>query len=247
MLYVRIDAINEIPFNELKSNYITASFTLLPIGIDRLLTTILDNPTGYSSDIISFPICDSHLYSLRIALQSKRESVYDFCEVVLSLKYFRVNRYYKFRAQTDSEVVNSTPLIDLSLQISSAKYKPFECHRSHVSFECEESNEINQNNDDDAINKNELIARYWFSIVPEEQWSLIFRPGFLDIIKEKIDHFHESDLQPPKQQEKLLKVPRRNSVPPAFPEHNPLNPPQPNNEPLPKFKFPQALIETHFM
>ena len=138
MIHVRIDSVNDIPFNELKSNYITASVSLRPINISRTLYSVLESPTGYSNEIISFPISDPQFYTLHISLQSKRENVYDFCEVNIALRYFRVNRYYKFRTQTESEIIEETPSLDLSMQISSLKYKPFECHRSHVSFDNDE-------------------------------------------------------------------------------------------------------------
>ncbi|OHT00600.1 hypothetical protein TRFO_32716 [Tritrichomonas foetus] len=243
MIHARIDSVNEIPFNELKSNYITASMTLLPIGINRSFQSILASPTGYSNEVISFPISDPHLFTLKIALQSKRENVFDFCEVILPLRYFRVNRYYKFRTQTDSEILENPPSIDLSIQISSSKYKPFECHRSHVSFE----NDNSQTEDKEVLSKNELIARYWFSIVPEDQWSLIFRPGFLDLLKEEIDHFGDSEVQPPRQHEKMSKRPRRGEHQIVSLEHNPLTPPAPNNEPIPKFKPPPSMIETRYI
>lgn len=245
MIHVRIDSVNDIPFDELKSNYITASITLFPIEISRPFYSILESPTGYSHEIVSFPISDPQLYTVRISLQSKRESVYDFCEVNLALRYFRVNRYYKFRAQTDSKTIEEPPSIDLSIQISSSKYKPFECHRSHVSF-VDEENDANDDNNR-TIDKNEIIARYWFSIVPEDQWSLIFRPGILDLLKEEIEHFGINDDQNRKQHENQLKKIRKGERHLDVLDQNPLSPPSPTNEPLPQFIPPSSMTDTKFI
>lgn len=247
MIHVRIDSVNEIPFGELKSNYVTATITLLPIGISRPFFSILESPTGYSQEIISFPISDPQLYTLRIALQSKRDSIYDFCEVNLALRYFRVNRYYKFRTQTDSEMIEGTPSIDLSIQISSSKYKPFECHRSHVSFKNEEieSDPNHSSIEKDSSSRSEIIARYWFSIVPEDQWSLIFRPGILEYLKEEIEHFGENEEQPSKQHEVQINRPRKVKIKPV--EQNPLTPPSPTNEPIPQFVTSTLMTDIKFI
>lgn len=247
MIHVRIDSVNEIPFDELKSNYITASITLFPIEINRPFNSILESPTGYSQEIVSFPISDPQIYTLRIALQSKRESEYDFCEVNLALRYFRVNRYYKFRAQMESKIIEETPSIDLSIQISSSKYKPFECHRSHVSIVNEEIEVNDDNPEKELLDKNEIIARYWFSIVPEDQWSLIFRPGILDLLKEEIEHFGISNDQLRKQNENQIKKLRKGAKHFEILEQNPLSTPLPTNEPLPQFIPPSSMTDTRFI
>lgn len=239
MLHVRLDSINEIPFNQLKSNKIIAAITLLPIEMSHTFFEPLESPTSYSQKIISFPIPDSPNFSVRISLQIKQDSS-DICEVIFPLQYFRINRFYKFRAQMASELLSEPPTLDLSLQISTSKYKPFECHRSHVSFDIEHEEKGDSSD-------NQSLAQFWFAIVPEEQWSLIFRTGFYELIKEEIENYDNNDLQvPQKPQETFLKGPKRGEYQLVSLDKNPLNPPSPTNEPLPK-TFPSSLIETHFI
>ena len=173
MLHVRLDSVTEILFQQLKSNIVTASLTISPIGLTKKFPFLLEKCDSYSHEIVSFPIDDPACLSLRISLQCRTlsDTWMEFAELSLSLKPFKMNRWCRAMFRMVSTCDIPAPLLILTMQISNAHIHPFECHRTHFPVESLES-------EPDTVQVNDAMAMIWMKLLDEVDWPLAMRPDF---------------------------------------------------------------------
>ena len=191
MLFIRINSIDIVKFEELQNESLTAAFTLLPIEHVKEITRPLYNPSDYSNDIINFPISDNKYFKLKIELSAKSDEVdYDkFCSAVIDLKSIEIERYYHFKVKTQSKIIEKPPILELSLGFTKYNENPFFLLR------CQFATDFNfDEKEDESLTKDELFTMQWCASVDEKYWSLMFRKGFMERLIKEVKRYKKSNI-----------------------------------------------------
>jgi hypothetical protein len=230
MIHVRLDAIEEIVFQSLKSNSVRAAISLHPVGFQRRFQFPLEDPYTYSKEIVSFPVDDPYEVYLRILLQCKRDSKgeFEFAEALLSLRALKLNRWARtsFRMTTLSEM--AAPLLTITVEVSRLGSVPFSGNRTHWQADL-----IEVKSRDMTARDGRVLAKIWTRVIDEKKWPLVLRPGFSQVLKRTIAEVlrGEGEKEEIKEEEVFEIIPRklvRERV--LRKEACPLDPPEPTND-----------------